>query len=161
MNQILENKDKKPGEASVEGEIVKEENSKSINSQLIAKIESTYFSGPLPSPDTLRKYEKILPGSVNRIIRMAEDQSKHRRGLEKAVVGSNIFNERVGMVLGFITGIIVILASFFLIYIDKPIQGFLTLGLTIVAYAYSFKKQKNKEDVASKSSKDNKLRGDK
>ncbi|MEW6200669.1 MAG: DUF2335 domain-containing protein [bacterium] len=30
------------------------------------------YSGPIPLPEHLQKYEQILPGSANRIISMAE-----------------------------------------------------------------------------------------
>ncbi len=35
------------------------------------------FSGPLPPPEALQRYENILPGAGDRIIRMAEIQQKH------------------------------------------------------------------------------------
>ena len=35
------------------------------------------WSGPLPAPDDLRQYEDILPGSADRILRMAENQQQH------------------------------------------------------------------------------------
>jgi uncharacterized membrane protein len=32
----------------------------------------TYFAGPLPPPQILEKYNSIVPGSAERIIKMAE-----------------------------------------------------------------------------------------
>lgn len=47
--------------------------------QLYAQVT---MSGPLPPPQQLMGYEQVLPGSAERIIRMAEEQAAHRRGLE-------------------------------------------------------------------------------
>ncbi|MBI1739603.1 MAG: DUF2335 domain-containing protein [Acidobacteriales bacterium] len=53
-------------------------------------VEVSRFSGPLPHPEDLAKYEQVLPGSADRIIRMAERQAEHRQNLEKTVVLSNV-----------------------------------------------------------------------
>ena len=53
------------------------------------------FSGPLPHPEHLREYENILPGSADRVIRMAEDQAKHRQSLEQTVVQTLNWNLEV------------------------------------------------------------------
>lgn len=38
----------------------------------------TGFSGPLPPPDALEKYERVSPGAAERIIAMVERESSHR-----------------------------------------------------------------------------------
>lgn len=48
---------------------------------------SAAFSGPLPPPSILRGYEDVLPGAADRIISMAEKQSKHRQEME--VIATN------------------------------------------------------------------------
>lgn len=42
--------------------------------QVIAKIQSEY-SGPIPPPNIIKGYEQVLPGSADRILKMAEKQS--------------------------------------------------------------------------------------
>lgn len=56
--------------------------------------------GPLPSPDTLQRYEEILPGAAERILTMAEDQAKHRQSLEQKVVDGDISAQRLGLMIG-------------------------------------------------------------
>ena len=41
------------------------------------------FSGPIPPPNIIEGYEKIVPGSADRIISMAERQSEHRQKMEQ------------------------------------------------------------------------------
>lgn len=45
--------------------------------QLIAAKSET-FEGPLPHPDILARYENILPGIADRIVRMAEAEQNAR-----------------------------------------------------------------------------------
>lgn len=51
----------------------------------IAIVESRdeFFSGPIPPPQTMAGYETALPGSADRILKMAEEQSAHRQEMEK------------------------------------------------------------------------------
>ena len=46
------------------------------------------FSGPLPPPDVLEKYERVSPGAAERIIAMVETQNSHRHELEKSLVNN-------------------------------------------------------------------------
>ncbi|PTI88169.1 DUF2335 domain-containing protein [Staphylococcus simulans] len=50
--------------------------------QIIAREISYTKSGPLPDPKDFKEYEKVLPGSANRIMEMAECNQKHRIDIE-------------------------------------------------------------------------------
>ncbi|MGE5596083.1 MAG: DUF2335 domain-containing protein [Hyphomicrobiales bacterium] len=56
-------------------------------------------SGPLPSPEDFERYEEILP-AAERILRMAEEQSKHRQTLEQKVIDGDIAAQRLGLIVG-------------------------------------------------------------
>jgi hypothetical protein len=47
-----------------------------------SRIQSSY-SSPLPPPEIIEGYEKVLRGSADRILTLTEKQSEHRRELEK------------------------------------------------------------------------------
>ncbi len=64
------------------------------------------FAGPLPHPSILAQYEKVVPGAAERIIKMAENQSAHRRDLESIVIRNDVTNSRLGMIFGFVLGLI-------------------------------------------------------
>jgi uncharacterized membrane protein len=40
------------------------------------------FSGPLPPPDVLARYNEALPNGADRIVKLAEEQAAHRRRME-------------------------------------------------------------------------------
>ena len=44
---------------------------------------SQEFAGPIPPPSMMKQYEGTLPGSADRILKMAENQSEHRQWMEK------------------------------------------------------------------------------
>ncbi len=125
-----------------------QDNKKTDSNQDIVEYQTSTFDGPLPHPEILAGYEKILTGAADRILKMAEEQSKHRRELEASVVHSNITNEKNGMKLAFIITVLFIILSGILIYFDKTIAGYLTLGTVIIGHAYNYinqKKQSEKE----------------
>ncbi len=58
---------------------------------IIAQASS--YSGPIPPPDLLAKFGEIIPNGADRILKMAENQSKHRQCIEKwAVIGGTILS---------------------------------------------------------------------
>jgi len=77
------------------------------------------FSGPLPPPDALERYNEVLPGAAERIIAMAESQHAHRQSLEKHVIHSNISAQKLGTVLGFIVAMTVVVGGMFLVHEGK------------------------------------------
>jgi uncharacterized membrane protein len=54
-------------------------------------------SGPLPTPQDFAGYEAVLPGSAERILKMAETQSEHRMGLEKRTLDHNMRRSNQGL----------------------------------------------------------------
>jgi hypothetical protein len=54
----------------------------------VERHEISMRRGPLPDPAELAAYNEIIPNGADRIMRMAEDQSTHRIGIEKIVVTS-------------------------------------------------------------------------
>ena len=69
---------------------------------ILAAVEISRFSGPLPHPEDLAKYEQVLPGAADRIIRMAEQQAAHRQNLEKAVIFANVTIQKWGLGSAFV-----------------------------------------------------------
>jgi uncharacterized membrane protein len=64
--------------------------------------QSVSFSGPLPPPALLAKYNEVIPNGAERIMAMAERQSAHREFLEKQVVAGNVASQARGSHYAFI-----------------------------------------------------------
>ena len=55
-------------------------------------IVSSQFSGPVPPPDALAKYDDIVPGAAERILQMAENEAAARIRLEENELMARIRN---------------------------------------------------------------------
>lgn len=93
-----------------------------------ARIEQRY-SGPIPIASEFQKYEDVLPGAADRILKMSEDALKAEieagRVDRKAAILSLVLGR------GFLYALLA--TSIFLIVIDKPVEALLAGLAPIVA----------------------------
>lgn len=68
-------------------------------------ITQQEFSGPLPHPDILARYESVVPGAAQRIIRMAEVQQGHRIQSERRGLVGMIARTLLGQIFGLLIGL--------------------------------------------------------
>ncbi|MGD0060844.1 MAG: DUF2335 domain-containing protein [Verrucomicrobiia bacterium] len=94
--------------------------------------------GPLPDPDDLAKYGQIIPEGADRIMRMAEDQSKHRIAIETTVINSQQIQSRRGQVFGLIIGIFGIIAGAVVALLGHDAVGGVIAGTTVVSLVVAF-----------------------
>lgn len=106
--------------------------------QLVAKKEE--YSGPIPHPEHLSQYERILPGSADRLIKMAENQASHRQNSEKKIIDFEIKNKSRGQIFGFILAVLGIFGGFVLVLCDKDVIGmsslFGSVAILVGAFIY-------------------------
>ena len=110
--------------------------STSQNKSLSAGFQ--FHRGPLPSPKDLDEYDKIVPGAAERIISMAEEQAKHRQGLEKVVIESDIKDSKTGLYFGFIIGLVAIISGTICIVYGHSIAGGVLGGSAVPGLAAVF-----------------------
>lgn len=91
--------------------------------QEILVVEQELFLGPLPHPKHLTEYAKISPDIPERIMRMAENQSDHRRQLESAIVASNLKLEVRGQVFGFVIAMSAVIGGIYLMANGQSLEG--------------------------------------
>ncbi len=72
------------------------------------RLEYLEHSGPLPHPEILSGYEKVLPGSADRILKMAEKQQDHRTSIENKLVNAENQSRLLGLGAGFLISLGVI-----------------------------------------------------
>ena len=109
------------------------------------------FSGPLPPPAALAKYEEIQPGAADRIISMAEKEQSHRIAAqtEGSKRGFSLLSR--GQFFGFITALLAIGAGIMAIY--KGLQwcaiAFALLPALLVGF-FLFRKEISKRSSSEK-----------
>jgi uncharacterized membrane protein len=103
-----------------------------------AKIQAEYFSGPLPPPSLLARYNDLIPNGAERILAMAERQSAHRESMEAQVVTGNLAIQKQGAYLAFILSLVIILGGIFLMCMGKDAYGFASIVTSIAGLASAF-----------------------
>ncbi len=75
---------------------------KPANNRVMATAHQTvtHYEGAIPHPDILRGFESQVPGSAARLIKLAEDESAHRRKLELMTIDANISAQQQQLDLG-------------------------------------------------------------
>jgi uncharacterized membrane protein len=96
------------------------------------------FSGPIPHPDVLARYDQVCPGAADRIIGMAERQETHRQSLEVRVIWSNTRVQLLGPILGFILALAIIALGGWLLATGRPLEGLSALVLAAAGIVVPF-----------------------
>jgi uncharacterized membrane protein len=108
--------------------IVGKQRAGQVLTQVLSLVLEEKFSGPIAHPRHLREYEEILPGSAERIIKMAEDTLDHNRKMQQIALDADIKDRRDGRLLGFLALIALAVLAFFAGIYGQPIVSGLLLG---------------------------------
>lgn len=86
--------------------------------------------GCLPSPEILKEYERIEPGSTSRIFELAEKQAQHRMELEKNLIRNELKRVLFGQVLAFVILILFVATGIFIAlnYENKNVSSILLIS---------------------------------
>lgn len=111
------------------------------------------YSGPIPHPDLLLGYEKVIPGSADRILIMAEKQSNHRIEIEKYVIENQQKQSRLGQIFAFILAIIGLSIGTILAILGRELVASIIFGTTILGLVAVFisGKQYQRKNISEKS----------
>lgn len=112
--------------------------------ELKLEVSRQSFQGPLPHPDILKQYNECYPQAAKIIIDKFSEQVDHRIDIEKTVIKSNTRNSTLGVVFGFILGLVGILSGTYLIMNDKDLTGIgfyvVSVGSLVATFIYKNKK---------------------
>lgn len=68
--------------------------------QQVRQVQLQQWSGPLPAPADLEKFNQIIPNGAERILAMSEKEQAHRIGYESTGLAATIRESRRGQYLG-------------------------------------------------------------
>ena len=90
------------------------------------------YSGPLPHPEILGGYEKVLAGSADRILKMAEKQLDHRISIENKMANGENQSRLLGLIAGFLIATFGLSGSVYLGYNGKTwASGIMSAGTLV------------------------------
>jgi uncharacterized membrane protein len=96
------------------------------------------FSGPLPPPEILNKYNDVIPNGAERIMVMAEKQQNHRISLEKFVLEKDARRADLGLILGFILALLVAGGGVWVVLMGKDIAGLSMIFIPLATLVGTF-----------------------
>lgn len=104
----------------------------------VSRVQATKWSGPLPRPDVLAEFEKIVPGAAARIIAMTEHVlTASGKTLDK-VADAEISGSKRGQWMAYSLAIFSFVAGVVFFAIDKPWAGTAFISLPVVLLITSF-----------------------
>ena len=109
-----------------------------IRAEVVRAVSFQHFQGPLPPPSILEGYEKILPGSADRIISMTERQQQHRIDMERARLYADIRMEQMGLGAGFVLAVVLAVGGIWLAFEGKELTGFAIFVANIAILVSAF-----------------------
>ena len=96
------------------------------------------YSGPLAHPRIVSGYEKLLPGSADRILTMAELQQQHRMQQEDRGQQAAIERDKRAMNRGFVLALALMIVSALAINLGSDLVGFGMVATSVVSLAGVF-----------------------
>lgn len=110
----------------------------SLSTTLTICSHESFHSGPLPDPNTLGKYNDVIPNGADRIMKMAENQANHRIGIETRVIKSQSIQSVIGQIFGLLIGICGIFAGTYLASVGQSWVGSIIAGGTVISLVSIF-----------------------
>lgn len=104
--------------------------------QAIMKI--TQHSGPMPPPEMLEAYNKMVPGIAGELFNDMREDSKHIREMERKALNAKILENTLGQVFGFLIGTVAIIAGAYTAVNGAELSGGLIGGGGVVALTAVF-----------------------
>lgn len=102
-------------------------------SRQVVEIQERRYSGPLPTPALLKEFDNVVPGCAERIIRMAEEQAKHRQLLERTVIIGDSKRANQGLWVGGTIAFLFLVGAVFLIYNGHDWAGGILASVDLVS----------------------------
>ena len=92
----------------------------------------------MPPPSILEGYERLLPGAAERILAMAEADTKHQHEIELAALRAADGEIKRGQIFAFIIGLTALGASMLALAMGSPTVAGIIGGTTVVGLVSVF-----------------------
>lgn len=101
-------------------------------------LHAASFKGPLPPPALFEHYEKALPGSADRILKLAENEQTHRHEWEHKALEAQKGDNKRGQTFGFIIGVIGLISTIACAALGKEPAAIASASIVITGIVLSY-----------------------
>lgn len=101
-------------------------------------LQVEHYSGIIPHPSIVGRWERIMPGSAERILSLSEKHQDHRMDIERTMFGVFAKREQFGMWFYFIIALAMIVGGTVIILSGYSTAGLVTLVAPLATLASSF-----------------------
>ncbi len=109
------------------------------NHNVLIAQKAEMFSGPVPHPEIIERYEKIYPGAAKQIFEEYDRQVLHRHSIEKSVIKTDNIKSLLGVIFGFIVAMSTLIAGV-VVWILKGVSlfagGLSFSGIALIVIAF-------------------------
>ena len=108
--------------------------------QAVCRVTAQHsvYSGPLPPPEVLAGYDKVLPGAAERILSLAEGEAGHRREMERKIASQEGSERMFGLLLAFVVALTGIGGAIWCILSGYQVAGTILSSGTIGSLVWAF-----------------------
>ena len=130
-------------EKSEEIVILEPEVTRAIQVEIRRAIVSESYSGPMPKPDHLEKYDRILPGAARDILEEFKANGRHARETETLAIQGAINNDKRGQWMAFVLLVLGFALIAYLAHISQSSIAKVVAGTLLLAVIAGFLRKKS------------------
>jgi len=112
----------------------------------VAVHQQVAWSGPIPPPNQLAEFEAIIPGSAERILKMAEQEGEHTREIQRRAVIADIRSQYLGQIFGLIFSLGTVIMIYWLAMAGHEVVASILAGATLATVSIAFIGQKKQRE---------------
>lgn len=103
------------------------------------------YSGPIPPPNFLVEYERMVPGIAKRLLNEPRLEAEHRRAIEKMMADNQLKLAKRGQKMAFTLASLCVIGAFGTIFLGYSFEGLGALLVSIAVFAGIFYNAKKKQ----------------
>lgn len=104
--------------------------------EIVLQVE--HYSGIIPHPNIVGRWERIMPGSAERILSLSEKHQEHRMEIERTMFDVFVKREQLGMWFYFVIALVMIVGGVVIILSGYSTVGLVALAAPVATLAGSF-----------------------
>jgi len=118
---------------------MKQSDSPNSPQEKLTLTQEKFFSGPVPDPDSLAKYENINPGFADRLLKMGEKEQQERINTQNKIIDieselniRELNNFKRGQIFALLAVLLVVGLCVYVFYLGSSKEG-RDIAVTVIA----------------------------